>query len=443
MRLSTWACAWAVTGCLFMGDAMAQELRQPFSVQPAGFDYNRYLQEESSPSDAPPPVSISDQAEGNHEHAESHAAPAAVGGSCCDTGCDSGCCSTGCSSCDWCCLGEAFSISSCLFSECSPWSVGGWTQFGYTQRSTGLFNNRPGKINLAQQWAWIEKEANGDCCWDWGFRADMMYGTDGYDTQAFGNNPGRWDFDNGFDHGPYAFALPQLYGVLEKGDLSIKFGHFFTLVGYEVVPAPDNFFYSHSYTMYNSEPFTHTGAIATYSVSDNLEVYGGWTAGWDTGFEQTDGGSNFLGGFSASLTDDLNLTYITTIGNFGFLGDDGYSHSVVLDATLTNRLNYVFQTDYLDVNSSGQLSYGINQYLFYTINDCLAAGARVEWWKYTDGIDNMHSLYEATFGINFRPHSNFVIRPEIRDNWAPSSQAAMNNGDVNTSIFGVDVIATY
>ena len=65
-----------------------------------------------------------------------------------------------------------------------------------------------------------------------------MYGTDGYDTQAFGNDPGEWDFQNGFDHGRYAFAIPQLYGVLEKGDLSIKFGHFFTLVGYEVVPAP-------------------------------------------------------------------------------------------------------------------------------------------------------------------------------------------------------------
>ena len=197
--------------------------------------------------------------------------------------------------------------------------------------------------------------------------------------------------------------------------------------------------------MYNSEPFTHTGALATYSVSDNLEVYGGWTAGWDTGFDVNDGGSNFLGGFSASLTDDLSLTYITTIGDFGFLGDDGYSHSVVLDATLTDRLNYVFQTDYLDVNSTGQLSYGINQYLFYTINDCLAAGARVEWWKYNPNVagESMVSLYEATFGVNFRPHSNLVIRPEIRDNWAPSSKAAMNNGDVNTSIFGVDVIATY
>ena len=87
-----------------------------------------------------------------------------------------------------------------------------------------------------------------------------MYGVDGYDTQSFGNNPGRWDFLNDFDHGIYAFAIPQAYAELANGDFSVKLGHFFTIVGYEVVPAPGNFFFSHSFTMYNSEPFMHTGA---------------------------------------------------------------------------------------------------------------------------------------------------------------------------------------
>ncbi len=54
MKRSSWAWAWAITGCLFVGDATAQGLRQPFSVRPTGFDYNRYWQEDSaSPSDAP------------------------------------------------------------------------------------------------------------------------------------------------------------------------------------------------------------------------------------------------------------------------------------------------------------------------------------------------------------------------------------------------------
>lgn len=448
MKLSTWACAWVMTGCLLMGDAMAQQLRHPVSVQPAGFDYNRYLQDEASPSDAPAPV-----AEGTANHApvvHTSSLSASCDTGCdteCDSGCDSGCdscCSTSCVA-DWCDLGDAFTISESLFGECSPWTAGGWVQAGYTSESTGLFNNLPGQVYLNQSWAYLEREADGACGWDWGFRADIMYGTDGSDTQAFGNQSGNWDYENGFDHGDYSWAIPQLYGVLQNGDLSVKLGHFYTLIGYEVVGAPDNFFYSHAYTMYNSEPFTHTGALATYTVSDNLEVYGGWTAGWDTGFDQLDGGSNFLGGFSAALMDDLTLIYITTIGDFGWRGEDGYMHSIVLDATLTDNLNYVFQSDYLRVASTGEDNVGINQYLFYTVSDCVAVGGRVEWWK-TDPLngEDLISVYEATFGVNIRPHANLMVRPEIRKNWAPSSKAdaAVYDG-VNDTIFGIDAIVTF
>jgi hypothetical protein len=229
-----------------------------------------------------------------------------------------------------------------------------------------------------------------------------------------------------------------LYAEVGRGDFSVKVGHFYTLVGYEVVTAPDNFFYSHAFTMYNSEPFTHTGAIATYAVSDNLEVYGGWTLGWDTGFDQFGNGSNFLGGFSATLTDDVTLTYITTIGDFGWRGEDGYMQSVVVDTTLTENLNYVFQSDFLRVDSTGEDNVGINQYLFYTVNDCLALGSRVEWWKtdpLTAGLGSQ-SVYGATFGANIRPHANFVVRPEIRQQWSPAQ-------DFDDTIFGIDVIATY
>ena len=124
----------------------------------------------------------------------------------------------------------------------------------------------------------------------------MRYGTDAQKTQAFGNDDGIWDVT--FDNGPYGWAMPQAYLEFAAGDWSVKVGHFFTLVGYEVVPAVGNFFYSHAYTMFNSEPFTHTGALATYTGYENLTLYGGWTLGWDTGFDQYGGGSSFLGGFS-------------------------------------------------------------------------------------------------------------------------------------------------
>ena len=98
------------------------------------------------------------------------------------------------------------------------------------------------------------------------------------------------------DHA-YGSAIPQLYLEAGYGDLSCKVGHFYTIIGYEVVTAPDNFFYSHAYTMYNSEPFTHTGALVlpTRLVTD-MTIYGGYVFGWDSGFE--DNGDAFLGGVS-------------------------------------------------------------------------------------------------------------------------------------------------
>ncbi len=313
-------------------------------------------------------------------------------------------------------------------------AMGGWTQFGYHNLDSfadGFNMNRDG-FNLHQQWFWAERTADGSCGWDWGFRADMMYGIDANNTQAFGNKPGRWDYLNGLDYGAYGWAIPQLYAEVANGDLSIKLGHFFTLIGYEVVTAPDNFFYSHAFTMNNSEPFTHTGAIATYGYSDNLTLYGGWTLGWDTGFDQFGNGSSWLGGFGYAFTDDVSLTYMSTAGDFGWLGpgsNNSYSHSVVVDFTLTENLNYVFQSDMVKAGTYDTV--GINQYLFYTLNDCTALGARVEWWK-RDG----QSINAATFGLNYRPHANLVLRPELKHEWVPGL-------NFDQTIFGMDMIVTY
>ena len=346
---------------------------------------------------------------------------------------------------DWGGSGDGFTLQS-LLGDDAPIGIGGWTQFGYHNRSTGLFNSHPGKFNLHQQWLYLEKVADGTDGFDWGFRADVVYGVDAQDTQAFGNEAGVFDLGSSFQHTPYGWAIPQLYAEFAYDNLSVKAGHFFTIIGYEVVTAPDNFFYSHAFTMYNSEPFTHTGFLATYTVDDNLTLYGGWTLGWDTGFNQFGGGSNFLGGASYAFSDDLSATYILTAGNFGQRGE-GYSHSIVVDAQLTDEVEYIFQSDYVDTNMVRDSQYGINQYLLYWFNDMVGAGARAEWWK-ASGT----SYYGITFGLNIKPTSYLTIRPEIRHQWSPAANATsgmvtaknpiglpVNDG----TIFGFDAILTY
>ena len=322
--------------------------------------------------------------------------------------------------------------------SCSGINVGGWLQVGYHNDLTpasvsrgdlAAFNDLPDGLNVHQTWMYIEKQADsGKSGWDFGYRADFLYGTDAQKTQAYGGT----SWDNDWDHGVYGWAIPQLYGEIASGDLSIIGGHFFAQFGHEGVAATDNFFYSRSLTMVNSEPRTHTGILATYQVNDVMEVYGGWSAGWDTGFEMFGNGSSFMGGISMALMDNVNFKYVTTVGNFGARGDEGYSHSIVFDVQLSDRLNYVIQSDLLSIGETGEDDTGINQYVIYTVNDCVAVGGRFEWWQ-NEGDD----YFSATGGINIMPHANIMIRPEIRHT---TSDVLIHD---NVTNFGIDAIFTF
>ena len=112
-----------------------------------------------------------------------------------------------------------------------------------------------------------------------GGRIDLLYGTDFLYTQAAGLDgfaPDDWATNR-----YYGLAMPQLYGEVGNQTLNVKFGHFYTLIGYEVVPAIGNFFYTHAYTMQYGEPFTHTGVLGTWNPNDQLSIIAGITNGWD------------------------------------------------------------------------------------------------------------------------------------------------------------------
>lgn len=392
--------------------------------------------------------------------------------SCCAPGsvCDDGCCHDGCGDLLGEGCGDGCGEGCGLFGESGNGiEIGGWTQFGYQNKADGAFtgngafnnvnfgagfNNARewGKFNLNQQGLYIGKTADGSNGVGLGFRAEMIYGVDGNEAQAFGNNPGRYDFLNGWDHGTYEFALPQLYAEVAVGDLSVKLGHFYTPIGYEVIPSGGNFFLSRQLTFYNSEPFTHTGALATYVVNDELTVLGGWTTGWDTGFDRFNGSSNFLGGMTYALSEATSFTYMMAAGNFGGRGD-GAINSLILSHNWTDKWQSVHQFDVLGTNGStngadfqttgiADNSTGQINYLFYTVSDKVKAGVRQEWYK-----ADSTSYNTLTYGVNVTPMENLVVRPEIRHMWAPganNSAAAPGHDNLfNATVFGIDAILTY
>jgi len=385
--------------------------------------------------------------------------------SCCG-GCDLGC---GCEKVNrWCCCGkleDPWTLPKGPVAQCMGLDYGGWMSAGMfgnahgasTNGNNAAFNDLTG-FNVHQLWFYGEKAVDTSKYGvGWGGRVDFLYGVDAPDTTAFGD--GGWD-TSWTASGDYGWAMPQLYLELGVGDLRVKAGHFYTIIGYEVVQAPDNFFYSHALTMYYAEPFTHTGFLAQYPLCDEkITLYGGWTAGWDTGWGNNFGASTFLGGVSLAIGDSASLTWANTFGYLGYdtVADEEignvYMNSIVFSWDMTEKLSYVLQHDYgtnygavIDDNAW----YGINQYLTYAWTDCLASGARIEWFSDPDGarIGPAGDWVELTLGLNVRPHANMIIRPEIRWDWYTGDAAPpdrpFNDGNSNSQFGGgFDFIVTW
>lgn len=321
-------------------------------------------------------------------------------------------------------------------------NIGGWFSFGATYNDDNpdnnfntpvRFNDRHGEFQGNQFNLFIERSVNteGDS-WDLGFRADVMFGTDARFTQATGLDDELIDDK---DLRFYKLAFPQFYlegfAPLLNG-ITAKVGHFYTIIGNEVVTSPDNFFYSHAYAMLYAEPFTHTGALLSTPVNDNLSVTAGAVLGWDNFSVDTDIW-NFLGG--VSWTSDSKATSITITAIQGAVSeerpnDDRWLYSVVLSHDIADKLHYLVQHDHGREEFTGPDKnaewYGVNQYLIYDLNDQVSAAIRAEWFRDDDGtrVPNASSdtgfsgdFYAVSAGVNWSPLSWLKVRPEVRYDW--------------------------
>ncbi len=285
-----------------------------------------------------------------------------------------------------------------------------------------------------------------------------MFGTDAKRTQATGLDNQILGSTNNKSSNQYDVAFPQAYAEIYApigNGLTAKVGHFYTNIGYEVVTAPDNFFYSHAYTMLYAEPFTHSGVLLNYQVNDNISVSGGAVTGWDN-FDENGGDWSFLGG--ANWTSDDEKTALAVSLITGENGDDSVAqnttmYSVVLSHDLSDNLHYVFQHDFGTTENgvaAGEDSdwYGINQYLTYDINDKLAAGLRVEWFSDNDNrvSDFSANYYAVSAGLNYSPVSWLKFRPEVRYDWADTNGAGAvyDAGNENDQVaVSMDMIFTF
>ncbi|MGV3485167.1 MAG: porin [Planctomycetaceae bacterium] len=398
------------------------------------------------------------------------------GAGCSDSHCNgSGCDDFSCD--DWACEDKKSNL---------PWGfrLGGWVDAGFTVNSRDPLNPRGGfgnlpvsfnyrdrELQLNQLYLFAERETDGANGLDVGGRLDVLYGEDYIFTQAAGletrpDFSGHWNDGQGSDKNGIngssrnGLAMPQAYVELAYGKTKTKLGHFYTIIGYETVTAPDNFFYSHAYTMQYGEPFTHTGALTTYEAFDRLKLFGGIVNGWDK-FDAVSDRASFLGGFSWTLPNEqtvLNYSLITgdEDGSAPPYAGNRTMYSVVLNHEFNDRWQAIVQHD-LGVQQNGVAAgtdaewYGLNTYLFRTLTDKLKAGMRYEWFNDDDGtrvVNEAGVFQELATGINWTPCDHVMFRPEARWDWFdPDSDTAPPGPYDNFSTrsqftFGVDAIIT-
>ncbi len=335
---------------------------------------------------------------------------------------------------------------------------GGWVSAGFSwntgdpaDNSNGpvTFANRDLEFQMNQLNLFISEEATAGDNYDLGFRADVMFGTDpmqgaqatGLDTKIFDSMSSRYDI-----------AIPQVYAELYApigNGVTIKAGHFYTIIGNEVVTSPDNFFYTHAYTMQYGEPFTHTGFLAETALTDSINFRAGAVNGWDNFDSVNDDAWSYIGG--ADWTSADGATSLTVAAVVGDVVDDSttatterWVYSIVATHDFSDSLHLLIQHD--QGEDSGATSanwYGINSYITYDVSDTLGVAVRGEWFQDGDRIGNGQAdYYGITGGINYSVTDWLKVRPEVRYDW--SSADAFDAGTKDDQfLVSTDLVITF
>lgn len=300
--------------------------------------------------------------------------------------------------CDAACGADGFDGSGCCGCDQPGWTISGWVNAGYmanfsspASRFHGPYNavDRSNEPMLNQIYLVAERGLPGQGA-GWGGRFDYLFGEDYLLAQSVGlerNDDGTPRWNNEY----YGSAIPQAYVTLGNRDLNIQAGHFYSVVGYEGLTAPSNFFYSKSYSYQFAGPFTHWGAQANWKASENWTVQTGLHNGWDA-LDRTTDRMGFISkvrydsrdtgawtSFAITTGDETNNLAGLPIRN-EFTNRTRYSW--IASMPLTCRTEYVFH-HWLGFQERGAAGgeradwFGIDQYLFHQINSQWRAGLRL------------------------------------------------------------------
>ena len=372
-----------------------------------------------------------------------------------------------------------------LFGEGDRGGISGWLNGGFVgnfgvppSKFNGPYNavDRANEAMMNQVYFIAERTLPTDGSNGIGYRTDLLYGEDFPLAMSLGweTNPGPTDWNSGEYYG---LAIPQLYAEVGNQDISLKLGHFYTIVGYEGVPAVGNFFYQKAYSYQFAGPFTHWGGLVNWNASENVEIDAGLVNGWN-GLASPYSDANFLGRIRAKNDDNSFATSFAIVsGNEGndfsplfqpappLTSANRTRYSLLFEWRPTDNTEYVFH-QWLGTQAKGlanggtALWTGIDQYLYYRVSKTWLWGARFEWFQDTDGtrvglnrpsnpnhVPLPGNYYSLTVGPNWVPTGNFLMRPCFRWDFfgGPTGQRRSYNDGVSNqqTMLGFDLIQKF
>jgi hypothetical protein len=268
----------------------------------------------------------------------------------------------------------------------------------------------------------------------WGFGLVLTGGQDAQKNHAIGifrddndafpfRNTAKVDLQEAY--ASYKFPLGS--------GLTLKAGKFVTLLGYEVIESPNNLNFSRSNLFAFSTPFTHVGALLSYSPTQWLSLTAGPVVGWDVA-DDNNNAMSYMGQIAFTGVKDLttSLNFITgpeqvdQKSNPRTVLDLVVNYTGIKNLTLGANVDYGWEVDEPSLVGTRSQSttatwWGYAGYVAYDWTEKLRTAFRGEYFRDADGARTLAvapgspvSLWEIAATVQYKIWKGLVGRVEYR-----------------------------
>jgi hypothetical protein len=349
-----------------------------------------------------------------------------------------------------------------------------------------LYSDHANSVMLNQILMTLQRPLDPNAAgYDFGFMLQGLYGSDARYNHVLG-------FDDYLLNGRNQLVPMGIYILahlpwLTVGGVDLKVGLTGGAMGYDSIDPSMRPFYTYGYISNYLVPFLHVGGIATWHVSDILDLYTGIDCGSQTSFGANDNNSLPAGYFGFGLKNlldgKLNLLAMSRLGPEDSLLVFPNANSLMTswnDVTVTYRHDDKWtisgEANFFYEGGIDNTAYGVAAYLTYAYSDQISFNARAEVVRdnagsivgnfigadsYTNSIRGLPFGFipapapttygEITLNVSFLPKIDWTqldlpvktleLRPEIRYDRSLNGTYAFNAGqDQGAFMFGGDII---